>query len=71
MRGWERGRETAEERRGTQRIVIIGDRRAPANAVLKRVTVPSAELAVCGSDGSVTASPRGGVESNRSKTARP
>ncbi len=48
-----------------------GDRRAPANAVLKRVKVPSAELAVCGSDGSVTASPRGGVESNRSKTARP
>ena len=47
------------------------DRRAPANAVLKRVKVPSAELAVCGSDGSVTASPRGGVESNRSKTARP
>ncbi len=49
----------------------VGDRRAPVNAVLKRVKVPSAELAVCGSDGSVTASPRGGVESNRSKTATP
>jgi hypothetical protein len=32
-----------------------GDRRARANAVLKRVKVPFAELAVCGSDGSVTA----------------
>ncbi len=39
--------------------MAVRDRRAPANAVLKRVKVPSAELAVCGSDGSVTASPRG------------
>jgi hypothetical protein len=38
--------------------------------VLKRVKVPSAELAVCGSDGSVTASSRGGVESNRSNKLR-
>ena len=35
----------------------IRDRRAAENAVIKRVKVPSAEWAVCGSDGSVTASP--------------
>ena len=38
---------------------------APLNAVNKRVQVPPAELTVCGSDGSVTASSRDGVGSNR------
>jgi hypothetical protein len=38
-------------------IVFLADTRAPVNAVLKRVKVPSAELAVCGSDESVTAPP--------------
>ena len=46
------------------------DRRASVNAVIKRVKVSPAELAICGGDGSVTASSRDGVESNRFKTIR-
>jgi hypothetical protein len=38
------------------------------NAVIKRVKVSPAELAICGGDGSVTASSRDGVESSRFKT---
>jgi hypothetical protein len=43
------------------RIVRQRDTCAPEKTVLKRVKVPSAELAVRGSDGSVTASSRGGA----------
>ena len=46
------------------------DRCASVNAVIKRVKVSPAELAICGGDGSVTASSRDGVESNRFKTIR-
>ena len=46
------------------------ERCASVNAVIKRVKVSPAELAICGGDGSVTASSRDGVESNRFKTIR-
>ena len=48
-------------------IKELRDRCASVNAVIKRVKVSPAELAICGGVGSVTASSRDGVESSRFK----